>query len=369
MILITNIRFNLTMSSDDSAMSSDDSGSQLNVQTTSKVINIYRQTKHVVTQLTMQNVRNYSEFCFNNRNKIIAAHCTEKMYNKLAFYMNGKIYIFHLEDAKVVVDGMDAAFCAAFSPDGKTLVVGFSDSSVKLLDAASGRILRKFDGHSEEVYTVSFSPDGKTFASASTDANVKLWKVSSGRCLKTLTHSEDVYNVSFSQNGSMIATAAGLLVKLWDVTSGECFKTLNGHSGKTRCVSFSPDGTRVASGSYDNMVKLWDVRSGKCLHTFTGHRGIVNSVLFSQDGSKLASVSHDRTVKFWHTGEDKRMLKSIQLFIIPTQLSFLTFNRTTMQTLCLYSDTTAVQFYEKKWLFATNANADNSFLRNCSLRF
>ena len=38
-------------------------------------------------------------------------------------------------------------------------------------------------------------------------------------------------------------------VKLWDVTSGECLQTLEGHSDRVNSVSFSPDGTKVASGS------------------------------------------------------------------------------------------------------------------------
>ena len=56
-------------------------------------------------------------------------------------------------------------------------------------------------------------------------------------------------------------------------------------------VSFSPDGTKVASGSDDNTVKLWDVTSGECLQTLEGHSSYVMSVSFSPDGTKVASGS------------------------------------------------------------------------------
>ena len=102
-------------------------------------------------------------------------------------------------------------------------------------------------------------------------------------------------------------------VKLWDVTSGKCLQTLEGHSNYVNSVSFSPDGTKVASGSRDKTVKLWDVTSGECLQTLEGHSSRcvqcvvfssgeclqtlerhssqVYSVSFSPDGTKVASGS------------------------------------------------------------------------------
>ena len=68
-----------------------------------------------------------------------------------------------------------------------------------------------------------------------------------------------------------------------------------------KSVSFSPDGTKVASGSYRE-VKLWDVTSGECLQTLEGHSHYVNSVSFSPDGTKVASGSSG-DIKIW---EDPR---------------------------------------------------------------
>ena len=111
-------------------------------------------------------------------------------------------------------------------------------------------------------------------------------------------------SVSFSPDGTKIASASNdKTVKLWDVTSWECLQTLEGHSDRVESVSFSPDGTKVASGSWDKSwdktVKLWDVTSGKCLQTLEGHSNWVTRVLFSPDGTKLASVTCRTRIKIW----------------------------------------------------------------------
>ena len=62
-------------------------------------------------------------------------------------------------------------------------------------------------------------------------------------------------------------------------------------------MSFSPDSSQIAPGSFDKTVKLWHVTTGECLQTLEGHSNAVRSVTFSPDGTKVASGSHDKTVK------------------------------------------------------------------------
>ena len=67
-------------------------------------------------------------------------------------------------------------------------------------------------------------------------------------------------------------------------------KTLAGHSNWVNSVSFSPDGTKLASGSEDKTIKIWEVSTGQLLKTLEGHSSSVYSVSFSPDRTKLASA-------------------------------------------------------------------------------
>jgi WD40 repeat protein len=144
-------------------------------------------------------------------------------------------------------------------------------------------------------------------ASATTPAPtpVHLGRVSDGSLVRTLTgHTDEVWSVSFSPDGSLLASGSeDKTIKLWRVADGLEVRTLTGPTNWVRSVSFSPDGRLLASGSVDNTIKLWRVADGSLVRTLTGHTGFVFSVSFSPDGSLLASGSEDKTIKLWRVAD------------------------------------------------------------------
>ena len=77
-------------------------------------------------------------------------------------------------------------------------------------------------------------------------------------------------------------------------------QTLEGHTHSVTSVAFSPDGTQVVSGSWDQTVRLWDAVTGALQQTLEGHTDSVTSVAFSPDGTQVVSGSDDQTVRLWN---------------------------------------------------------------------
>jgi WD40 repeat protein len=127
-----------------------------------------------------------------------------------------------------------------------------------------------------------------------------LRKVAGPPAMAAEGHSGHVTCISFCPDGRKVASGSyDSMVKVWDASSGELLADCAGHKDEVTSVSFSPDGCKIASGSRDSTVKVWDASSGELLADCSGHKDGVTSVSFSPDGRKVASGSDDQTVKVW----------------------------------------------------------------------
>ena len=116
-------------------------------------------------------------------------------------------------------------------------------------------------GAEENLNHPAFSPDGRRLVMGGAENTVKIWDVQTGRELQILRgHSGDVWVVAFSPGGRWIASAGEhTTVRLWDAMSGKPLHKLRGHTGIVTSVAFSSDGRLLVSGSRDRTVKVWDL--------------------------------------------------------------------------------------------------------------
>ncbi len=195
----------------------------------------------------------------------------------------------------------DYVSCVAFGPDGRFVASGSGDRTAKVWDAATGQEVRTLRGHTGGLFSIAFSPDGRHLASTSSDETIRVWDVGTGTEVQTLRgHAGVVIGVAYSRDGTRLASAGfDGTARVWDAASGRNVLTIHADLIFAMSVAFSRDGTRLAVGSWDKTVKLWDLESGQEVLTLRGHTDMVSGVAFSQDGRLLASSSLDGTVKVW----------------------------------------------------------------------
>ncbi len=198
----------------------------------------------------------------------------------------------------------------AFSPDGQRLASGTYDygfegrlfpGEVKVWDVAAGEVTLTMQGHTQRVTSVAFSPDGTRLASGSQaygpqgtalPAEVKVWNAVTGQETLTITaFTNPVWSVAFSPDGRRLAGGSWWRVNVCDAATGQLILTLPHTGGVVSKVAFSPDGKRIASGGGDGIVKVWDATSGQEVLALQGHTSRVTSVAYSPDGMRLASSS------------------------------------------------------------------------------
>lgn len=188
----------------------------------------------------------------------------------------------------------------AFSPDSSILAVSPFNQPIKLVDVASGQVMRTLDNQAGNfTLSIEFSPDGTLMAAGGhLNGLVTLWDVENGQIVRTFAHDtkSNFHGVAFSPDGQLLASAATQgTTKLWNVASGELVHVIPG----TGCydVTFSPDGSLLATAGC-GPVKLWEVASWRQVLSLP-YIDEVMTVVFSPDGTLLASGGYDQQIHLW----------------------------------------------------------------------
>ncbi len=163
--------------------------------------------------------------------------------------------------------------------------------------------------HGSTVTGLAYTPDGKTIVSGSYDKTVRVWDAAPGQELLRLpAMSGSIYDLSLSADGKTIAAVDGTLC-IGDLKATRISRPPLRPLGGRTCTAAAPDGTAVAAGGEDGTILLLEASTGKPLREWSGHKGQVKRVAFAPDGKTLASGGEDGTVRIWDVRYGKETLR------------------------------------------------------------
>jgi len=212
------------------------------------------------------------------------------------------------------------------SPDGNTVAAERDDYVVHLWDLATGKPRFTEDAAHDTTIAATISPDGRLAATGDDAGNVRIWDPAQG----TLSHQLEmggrgrVWSLRFSPDGRSLAAAGesfdrrrGFLghARVWDVP-GFMLRHHLPLDQRAVCVEFSPNGGRLAVGSWDsggrgrpavkhgrgpidNAIDLFDATTGRSVVELPGHKGRIHAMAFAPDGRSLVSAGEDNVFRFW----------------------------------------------------------------------
>jgi WD40 repeat protein/tRNA A-37 threonylcarbamoyl transferase component Bud32 len=204
---------------------------------------------------------------------------------------------------------------------------------LRVWDVRANRELATLHGHQGRIRSVAFSPDSRRLASAShggpgkTPQQLLVWQIDGskvGPSPLSLACPVTVQSLAFSADGQLLVagelgdlmadgkTRKDGCVSIWEVSTGRLLRRWVAHSGIVQCVAIDPSGRWVASGVRfgDQRVRLWDAATGERLHDLHGPVSLT-CLTFSPDGRRLAAVGYDGAVQLWDpaTGHNVLVLR------------------------------------------------------------
>ncbi len=216
----------------------------------------------------------------------------------------------------------DFATAICFTEEGKKIISGGYDKTVRIWDVSTGKCTNVFPGHEDYISCLDISPNGRYIASGSGDGSIRIWEAQSGYCFQVLKeHHKAVAALNFTPDGQKLLSAGkDKIIRIWDCQTWQVLRYLKGHNGMINGLAISRDGKTVVSGSWDNSIRMWNLESGECLWNSTGHTGHVRCVAISPDGKIIASGADDSTVRVWDT--DGKCLAILQRDSIVFSIAF-----------------------------------------------
>jgi cytochrome c len=171
-----------------------------------------------------------------------------------------------------------------------------------LLPLASGPAQAQLRGHGGPVRALAISPDGTQAVSGSFDTSAIRWSLARNAAEQVLRFHDGAVNaVVFLRDGRIATSGEDARIAIWRPGEPQPATVLTGHEAPVVALAVSPDGTTLASASWDHTARLWPLAGG-APRVIAGHAQNVNGVAFAPDGRALVTAGYDATLRITPLG-------------------------------------------------------------------
>jgi WD40 repeat protein/serine/threonine protein kinase len=220
--------------------------------------------------------------------------------NQYVLVADGAVHLLDMQSGEELRQFANPAssksWTAVFSSDGQSILVAGSEASW-IADLQTGDIMQQFGSGAGSAV---FSPDNR-YVTTINDRDVQVWDVATGQELhKFEGHTLPINTLSYSPDGSYVATTSvDGTARLWNMQTGGQAQEFS-FPESLFGVAFSPDGRFLATGSMNSTAQLWDIEMVGEVRHFTGHtKGIFAGIAFSPNGRYLLTGSRDASARLW----------------------------------------------------------------------
>jgi WD40 repeat protein len=251
----------------------------------------------------------------------------------------GRLYRWNTETGECLNEQhLGPVTAVAITEDGRHVLSGGVDATVRLWDLATGNMLRQWNGPGEihslavnaagtlavasgkaillrsidgearrdittdsEVLQVLFA-DGETLISLHQDGTIRLWNIANGQPRQPLPLDAPAQRLALSPDGTVLAAAVGNDIHLRQFPSGSDLGAITGHTQPIAWLAFHPSGHQLASCAQgdDASVRLWDIDKREETERLEGHLRGARACSFRTDGNLLVTCGYDDgTLQLW----------------------------------------------------------------------
>ncbi|MBL7775184.1 MAG: caspase family protein, partial [Saprospiraceae bacterium] len=200
-------------------------------------------------------------------------------------------------DQDLLLEQPDFINASAFSPDGKSVLVGLQNGTARLIRLGT-RVAQVFQHGGGPISAVSFSKDGQSVLTVGTAGSAKWWSAA-GALLNSFEQLPNgLQAAALSPDGATLVTCSfddDGLAKIWTLNGNEK-RNYDGHFKKINAVAYAPDGQLLLTGGDDRTARLW-TPEGRTLQVLRGHSSNITAMACSPSGHLLVTGSMDGSLR------------------------------------------------------------------------